>query len=110
VVVISRKVVGDLTELLVVPVTTQPPRRTEDGFEVPARIKAHLGLDAERCWIMVTELNRFVWPGPDLRPIRRGGDETPCYGFLPERLFRPVLDAVIARAEAEALKATKRSE
>lgn len=98
-VVISRKVVGERMELLVVPVTTQPPLRAARGFEVPARVKAHLGLDAERCWIMVTEINRFIWPGPDVRPIRRDGEVTPYCGFLPERLFRPVLDAVIAGAE-----------
>lgn len=110
VVVIARKVVGDRTELMAVPITTQPPRRAADGFEVPPRVKAHLGLDAQRCWIMVTELNRFLWPGPDVRPIRRGKELTPFYGALPEKLFRPVLDAVIKRAEAGVLKAAKRGE
>ena len=108
-VVISRKVVGERTELLVVPVTTQPPQRAGEGFEVPARVKTHLGLDAERCWIMVTELNRFEWPGPDVRPVGRG-DGSPFYGFIPEGLFEPVLAAVIARAQAGRLKVTKRSE
>lgn len=110
VVVITRKVVGDRTELMAVPITTQPPRRAADGFEVPPRVKAHLGLDAERCWIMVTELNRFLWPGPDVRPIRRGKELTPFYGALPEKLFRPVLEAVVAGAEAGSLRATRRSE
>lgn len=110
VIVIARETVGDRTELMAVPITTQPPRRAADGFEVPSRVKVHLGLDAERCWIMVTELNRFAWPGPDVRPIPRGKELTPFFGTLPEKLFRPVLDAVIARAEAGLLKATKRSE
>lgn len=109
-VVISRRTVGDQTELMVVPVTTQPPRNAADAFEIPARVKKHLGLDAERCWIMVTELNRFVWPGPDVRPVARSGGLTPLLGFLPEQVFRPVLDAVIARSEAGRLKMTKRSE
>ena len=98
------------TEVLVVPVTTQPPVRAEDGFEIPTRIKAHLGLDAARCWIMVTELNRFRWPGPDIRPIERGEERTPFYGFIPEPLFDAVLAAVIARAETRRVKITKRSE
>ena len=109
VVVIERRVAGDRSELLV-PVTTQPPERAEDGFEIPARVKAHLGLDAERCWIMATELNRFRWPGPDLRPIERGGERTPVYGFIPQPLFEAVLAAVIARAEKGRLRVTKRSE
>lgn len=107
---IDRRIVGDRTELLVVPVTTQPPQHAADGVEVPARVKKHLGLDADRCWIMVTELNRFLWPGPDIRPIERGEDRTPFYGFVPQTLFDAVLAAVIARAEKGRLKVTKRSE
>jgi hypothetical protein len=54
-----------------------------------AGIRAHLGLDAERCWIMVTEINRFIWPGPDLRPIRRDGDVTPFMASCPSGCFGP---------------------
>ena len=110
VVVIAQQMVDGHTELLVVPVTTQPPTRAEDGFEIPTRIKAHLGLDAARCWIMVTELNRFRWSGPDLRPIEHGEERTPTYGFIPQPLFDAVLAAVIARAETRRVKITKRSE
>ena len=110
VVVIARAEVDGQTELLVVPVTTQPPTRAGDGFEIPTRIKTHLGLDAARCWIMVTELNRFRWPGPDIRPIEHGEERTPYYGFIPQPLFDAVLAAVIARAEGTRVKVTRRSE
>ena len=110
VVVIAQQMVDGHTELLVVPVTTQPPTRAEDGFEIPTRVKAHLGLDAARCWIMVTELNRFRWPGPDIRPIEHGEERTPYYGFIPQPLFDAVLAAVIARAEGTRVKVTRRSE
>jgi mRNA-degrading endonuclease toxin of MazEF toxin-antitoxin module len=110
VVVIERRLIGDRNELLVVPVTTQPPERAEDAFEVPARVKTHLSLDAVRCWIMATELNRFLWPGPDLRPMERGGERTPVHGFIPQALFDTVLAAVIARAEKGRLRVTKRGE
>ena len=110
VVVIAREVLADRTELLVVPVTTQPPQHAADGFEIPARVKAHLGLDAERCWIMVTELNRFRWPGPDIRPIEHNSDRTPYYGFIPQPLFDAILEAVIERREKRKLAITKRSE
>ena len=36
---------------------------------IVAATKRRLGLDDARSWIMVTEGNRFAWPGPDLRPI-----------------------------------------
>lgn len=110
VVVIARAEVDGNTELLVVPVTTQPPAVPGDAFEIPARVKAHLGLDAERCWIMVTELNRFRWPGPDIRPIERRENHTPFYGFIPQPLFDAVLAAVIARAEGRRVKITRRGE
>jgi len=110
VVVIARKAIGDRVELMVVPVTTQPPKNPSDGFEIPPRVKAYLGLDAERCWIMVTELNRFLWPGPDIRPIAKDDTLTPLYGSLPAGLFAPVLAAVIARGERGKLAMTKRSE
>lgn len=110
VVVVARRSIGDRTEVMVVPVTTQAPRDPKDGFEIPASVKRALGLDAERCWVLVTELNHFIWPGPDVRPIGRGDEATPYYGFLPERLFRPVLEAVKARAGVGRLGVTKRTE
>lgn len=110
VVVIARAEVDGNTELLVVPVTTQPPSEPGDGFEIPTRVKAHLGLDAARCWILVTELNRFRWPGPDIRPIERGDQRTPYYGFIPQALFDAVLAAVIERAERKQLRVTMRGD
>ena len=108
VVVIARKAVGADTELLVVPVTTQPPQNPSEAFEIPHSVKAHLGLDAARCWIMTTEVNRFKWPGPDIRPMTRNGERTPYYGFIPQKLFAPVLAAVIARLRAGRMKVRKR--
>ena len=110
VVVISRAERKGGTELLVVPVTTKKPAHPGDGIEMPQRVKTHLGLDAERCWIMVTEVNRFIWPGPDVRPLREGGQDTPFYGAIPQKLFDPVLAAVIKAAEAGRLPITKRTE
>ena len=45
-----------------------PPDREGDAIEIPLETKKRLGLDSERSWIMITEANEFVWPGPDLRP------------------------------------------
>jgi hypothetical protein len=54
------------------------------------------------------EVNRFTWPGPDIRPLTRNGTTTPYYGFIPQRLFAPVLAAVIARLRVGRMKVTKR--
>jgi hypothetical protein len=70
----------------VAPITHTPPRRAKDAIELPAATKRRLGLDDERSWIVATELNRFLWPGPDLRPVPgRPGAFT--YGGLPKQLM-----------------------
>ena len=56
-------------QVLVVPVTHSSPAETTDGLELPAAVKRHLGLDAERSWVVLSESNLFDWPGPDLRRV-----------------------------------------
>ncbi len=71
---------GD-TEVTVAPVTHRPPRVPGEGVEIPAATKMRLGLDEGRSWIIVTEINRFHWPGVDLLPVPgRGGYD---HGVLP---------------------------
>src|SRR6185295_14326705 len=45
------------TQLLVVPVTTRPPRQGDVTVEMPSRVRQHLGLGEERCWIVTQEYN-----------------------------------------------------
>jgi hypothetical protein len=61
----------------VLPITHTPPSDPADAIEIPAAVKLRLRLDGERSWIVVTESNRFAWPGPDIRPLRLqlGGGE-----------------------------------
>jgi hypothetical protein len=56
-------------QVIALPITHAPPSNPQDAIEIPAVTKQRLGLDFERSWIMLTEANEFVWPGPDLRPI-----------------------------------------
>lgn len=53
----------------VVPVTHAAPEKPDEAVEIPLPTKHRLGLDAARSWVIVSEVNRFVWPGPDLRPV-----------------------------------------
>lgn len=90
---------ADGEEAVVAPLTTQPPDPGAPAVEVPARVRAHLGLNADRCWISAATLNRFVWPGPgpDLRAIPGKIPATSIYGSIPQVL----LDAVKTVAMAE---------
>ena len=81
----------------VLPVTHTPPSDPNDAVEIPAQTKRRLGLDDERSWIVVTEANRFAWPGPDLRPARSGDMESIAYGLLPPDLFDRVREKVLQR-------------
>jgi len=105
VVVVARVASGERTRLLVAPVTHREPERGQ-GIEIPPPVKRHLGLDRERSWIVTTELNRFNWPGPDLR-LAPGGDD-PHYGAIPARLFEEMRASILANGER--FRTTKRSE
>lgn len=52
--------------VLVLPITHGAPP-ADAAIEIPAPVKRRLRLDARRSWIVVTEYNEFLWPGPDLR-------------------------------------------
>jgi hypothetical protein len=53
----------------VLPVTHTPPHNLAFAVEIPQATKSRLGLDDERSWIVLTEANRFIWPGPNLRAL-----------------------------------------
>jgi hypothetical protein len=80
------------TRVYVLPITHSAPARNEDAIEIPAVVKARLGLDGERSWVTITEANVFNWPGPDLRFLPGKGPESSVYGFLPPGFFRVVRD------------------
>lgn len=65
------------------------------AVEIPAKVKEYLNLDSEASWIICTEVNRFVWPGPDIRPISRQGNIKYSYGVLPSRLFSKVTKTIV---------------
>lgn len=73
-------------QVAVVPITHSPPHNPNVAVEIPLRVKEHLGLDSDRSWVVLDEINVFTWPGFDLRPIRRGESRID-YGLLPPKFF-----------------------
>lgn len=92
----------------VLPVTHTPPSDPTLAVEIPAQTKRRLGLDDARSWIVLTEANRFLWPGPDVRPT--GPGRSIAYGPLPYRLFEEVRTRFLALARARKARAVPRSE
>lgn len=93
----------------VLPVTHTPPQGAHDAVEIPAQTKARLGLDGERSWVVLTEVNEFTWPGPDLRTIG-GAAGTVAFGFLPPSFFRVVRDRYLALQRRHGVLQVPRSE
>ena len=73
----------------VAPITRRRPHDASAAIEIPNQVKQRLGLDAKKSWIIISEVNRFIWPGPDICPISQGQW---AYGVLPHRLFQAILD------------------
>ena len=93
----------------VLPVTHTPPADPKLAVEIPAATKRRLGLDDDRSWIVVTDANRFMWPGPDLR-FSVAGDASSCsYGLLPRGLFNEMRDKFIAAVKTSKGRIVKRT-
>ncbi len=84
----------------VLPITHTPPHDPADAIEIPHNTKRRMGLDGVRSWVVVTEANRFYWPGPDLRPTRSGDANSVLYGILPYAFFEKVRLAFLKKLEA----------
>jgi len=75
-------------ETYIAPAIHTPPEKPERAMEIPIATKKRLRLDAQRSWIITTEVNRFIWPGPDVRPVPGGGA---AYGLLPANMTRDLV-------------------
>jgi hypothetical protein len=109
VIVLSVQSIEGRTVVTVAPITHTPPDRSDHAIEIPVSTKARLGLDGQRSWIVASDLNRFVWPGVDLRPTQRGAQRYD-YGLLPPNLYRDLRDKVLALARAGRAGVTPRDE
>lgn len=99
---------GD-TIVYVVPITHRKPTDGPDALELPRAVKSRLKLDDEPSWIVTSELNRFVWPGYDLRLVARDKPGVFSFGFLPVEVFEAIKKGVARRRKQQRLKVVDRS-
>jgi hypothetical protein len=83
---------GEHPIVRVLPVTHTAPTDPANALEIPTLTKERLGLDSERSWIVLTEANDFIWPGPDLRAVPGRDPSTVAYGFLPPGFMKVLLE------------------
>ena len=107
--IIAAPTVAGGTQVYVLPVTHATPSDPSLAIEIPQRIKQHLRLDDERSWIVLDEINDFLWPGYDLRPIPGSQPARMDYGVLPPRFFDTVRTAFLALAQARRVKRIPRA-
>lgn len=90
------------------PITTKPPSAAPDALELTSFTKRRLGLDAAKCWVILDEVNWFIWHGPDLLPVDAAAGRY-VYGELPLALTQRLRRELEERVEAGALKIVVRT-
>jgi len=90
---------GD-TRVLVLPISHSPPDHPALAVEIPAAAKKRLKLDDARSWVILSEWNEFVWPGPDLRRLPGKTEATVAYGMISPSFFATIRDKFLAIANA----------
>ena len=98
---LSVRAAGADTQLLVLAVTHTPPAEPANAVAFPAEEKRRLGLDDLPSWIITTEGNAFVWPGPDIRPIPGRAAGTMTYGEVSRSLLQQVARSYLANRERQ---------
>jgi hypothetical protein len=78
-------------KITVLPITHLPPDENA-AVELPPHVKRRLGLDDDRSWVILSEVNEFAWPGPDLRTLPDRDVSTVAYGVLPPQFFDYLLE------------------
>ncbi|QND56947.1 MULTISPECIES: hypothetical protein [Mesorhizobium] len=92
---------------IVAPITHSPPSDKATSVEIPAVVCRALGLDEGRHWIRLDELNRFLWPGYDIRPRSNGSY---AYGMLPPALFDQLRHGILQLQRARKARITGRDD
>jgi hypothetical protein len=95
--------------VLVLPITHRPPEDASLAVEIPATVKQRLRLDGARSWVVISEWNDFLWPGPDLRRLPGEDASSVAYGMLPPHLFAAIRDRFLALATTGAAARIRRT-
>ena len=97
------------TQVLVLAITHTKPTNPSDAVPLPPNVKRQLGLDDDASWIVTTEANAFLWPGPDLRPVPDRDPATVFYGQIPDKLLQDVALSYLANRKRQLGEMVSRS-
>lgn len=109
-IIVAHKTVQGDTEILAVPVTHSEPDNPADGIEIPEATRRRLELnDDGRSWVVLSELNRFIWPGSDLRQVQNDPDIRYDYGLLPSGFFEQLKQQLLTLHREHSVATVKRT-
>jgi hypothetical protein len=94
-------------EVYIAPVTQTAPTDKSQAFELPPATKQRLKLDHETSWIIASEVNRFIWVGPD---VRKTQDNQTSYGYLPSGLVKEVIRKFKRNVQSRRLRIVNRDD
>lgn len=100
----------DALHVLVLAITHTPPAAADEAVPFPQDLKRRIGLDDAPSWIVTTEANAFIWPGPDIRPVPGRQPSTVIYGRVPQGLLRQVARSYLANRERQRSSLVRRTE
>jgi hypothetical protein len=84
--------------VVILPITHTRPVGDTAGVEIPAKVRAALGLDDAPSWVIVSEHNVDEWPNGGLASVPRQPGVF-SYGFIPPGLFARVKARFLALCE-----------
>ena len=85
--------------VVILPITHTAPSGDTVGIEIPAKVRAAIGLDDAPSWVIVSDHNIDEWPNAGLAPIP-GRPGIFSYGFVPPGLFKQIKGKFLELADA----------
>ena len=93
--------------VVLLPITHAAPGKDTEAVQIPPKVRAHLGLDDQPCWVIVSEYNVDHWPTAGLALVPGTKDKF-AYGFLPPGLFAQIKSLFLEVTERGAGLQTRR--
>ena len=93
--------------VVLLPITHSPPDAGTVAIEIPARVRAAIGLDDAPSWVVVSEHNVDEWPNAGVAPLPGKPGEF-AYGFIPPGLFGQIKARFLDLARQRATKPVRR--
>jgi hypothetical protein len=84
--------------VVLLPITHTAPSGDTVGIEIPAKVRAAIGLDDQPSWVIVSDHNVDEWPNAGLASIP-GRAGMFSYGFVPPGLFKQIKSKFLELAD-----------